>query len=75
MIDNVNEAKKEWEQGQIIFEKGLKAINNYIKSYLCPEGNKKEFDNVEFRAEGNEVHRPLKTQFGYHLIEITSRSV
>lgn len=34
----------------------------------------KEFDDVVFSAEINKVHGPVKTQFGYHLIEITSRS-
>ena len=33
----------------------------------------KEFDEVVFSAELNQVHGPVKTQFGYHLIEITSR--
>lgn len=34
----------------------------------------KEFDQVVFRDEVGKVHGPVKTQFGYHLIEITSRS-
>ena len=34
----------------------------------------KEFDDVVFSAELNKVHGPVKTQFGYHLIEITSRT-
>ena len=33
----------------------------------------KEFDEVVFSAELNKVHGPVQTQFGYHLIEITSR--
>jgi len=33
----------------------------------------KEFDEVVFSADLNTVHGPVKTQFGYHLIEITSR--
>lgn len=33
----------------------------------------KEFDKVVFSAELNVVHGPIKTQFGYHLIEILSR--
>lgn len=54
---------------------------------ICPSGKEggglgvfnkgtmiKEFDNVVFSAEVNQVHGPVKTQFGYHLIEITSRS-
>lgn len=32
-----------------------------------------EFDRVVFKAEVGKVHGPVKTQFGYHLIEITSR--
>ena len=32
-----------------------------------------EFDEVVFSAELGKVHGPIKTQFGFHLIEITSR--
>ncbi len=54
---------------------------------VCPSGKQggelgefsqgqmvKEFDDVVFSAELNKVHGPVKTQFGYHLIEITNRS-
>ncbi|MDP8230096.1 MAG: peptidylprolyl isomerase [Candidatus Gorgyraea atricola] len=34
----------------------------------------KEFDQVVFNEEVNKVHGPVKTQFGVHLIEITSRT-
>jgi len=34
----------------------------------------KEFDEVVFSSEVGKVHGPVKTQFGYHLIEITSRT-
>lgn len=33
-----------------------------------------EFDQVVFSAPLNEVQGPVKTQFGYHLLEVTSRS-
>ncbi|OED40645.1 peptidylprolyl isomerase [Chromatiales bacterium (ex Bugula neritina AB1)] len=33
----------------------------------------KEFDEVVFNEAVGEVHGPVKTQFGYHLLEITSR--
>jgi peptidyl-prolyl cis-trans isomerase C len=54
---------------------------------LCPSGREggalgefsqgmmvKEFDDVVFVAELNQVHGPVKTQFGYHLIEIIGRT-
>ncbi len=54
---------------------------------VCPSGKQggelgefsqgqmvKEFDDVVFSAELNKVHGTVKTQFGYHLIEITNRS-
>ncbi len=54
---------------------------------LCPSGAQggdlgefgrgqmvREFDEVVFSGELNKVHGPVKTQFGYHLLEITSRS-
>ena len=53
----------------------------------CPSGRKggdlgqfgpgqmvKEFDEVVFSAEINQVHGPVKTQFGYHLLEVTERT-
>ena len=33
----------------------------------------KEFDEVVFSADLNTVQGPVKTQFGYHLLEVTSR--
>ena len=33
-----------------------------------------EFDTVVFNEEVGAIHGPVKTSFGYHLIEITSRS-
>ncbi len=33
-----------------------------------------EFDKVVFNEEVGKVHGPVKTQFGYHLLEITSRT-
>ena len=34
----------------------------------------KEFDEVVFSGEVGKVLGPVKTQFGYHLIEITERT-
>ena len=34
----------------------------------------KEFNDVVFSADVGKVHGPVQTQFGYHLIEITSRT-
>jgi len=71
--------KKEIEDG-LDFAEAAK-----IKS-SCPSGGNggdlgsfgpgqmvKEFNDVVFSGELNVVHGPVKTQFGYHLIEITSR--
>ena len=53
----------------------------------CPSGKKggdlgefrpgqmvPEFDSVVFKKDVGVVHGPIKTQFGYHLVEITNRS-
>ena len=32
-----------------------------------------EFDNVVFKESIGDVHGPIRTDFGYHLIQITSR--
>jgi peptidyl-prolyl cis-trans isomerase C len=34
----------------------------------------REFDDVVFNQEVGKAHGPVKTQFGYHLVEITGRS-
>lgn len=34
----------------------------------------REFDEVVFKGDLGKVHGPVKTQFGYHLIEIMMRS-
>ncbi len=34
----------------------------------------REFDDVVFSAEVGKVEGPIKTQFGYHLVEVTSRT-
>ena len=34
----------------------------------------REFDDVVFSAELGKPHGPIKTQFGFHVIEITSRT-
>jgi peptidyl-prolyl cis-trans isomerase C len=57
------------------------------KHSTCPSGSQggdlgefgpgemvREFDEVVFSKELNTVHGPVKTQFGYHLLEITSRT-
>lgn len=44
------------------------SLGEFEKGRMVPE-----FDEVVFSAELNKVHGPVQTQFGYHLIEITSR--
>ncbi|MEM7195566.1 MAG: peptidylprolyl isomerase [Pseudomonadota bacterium] len=34
----------------------------------------KEIDRVAFNCEIGPIHGPIKTQFGYHLLQIQSRS-
>jgi len=72
------ELKKEIENGGD-FAKTAKEMSE------CPSGNEggdlgeftpgqmvKAFDKVVFSAEVGKVYGPVKTQFGYHLIEVTS---
>ena len=44
-------------------------LGSFGKGQMVPE-----FDEVIFKDELNVVHGPVQTQFGYHLIEITSRT-
>ena len=78
--DKCDDLKKQIEEGAD-FEEMAKTHS------LCPSGNKggdlgefspgamvPEFDKVVFSEEVGAVHGPIKTQFGYHLIKITSRT-
>ncbi|MGY5450421.1 peptidylprolyl isomerase [Agarivorans sp. MS3-6] len=44
-------------------------LGEFNKGDMVPE-----FDTVVFNEALNTVHGPVKTQFGYHLLEVTSRS-
>ena len=68
-------------------EEGADFADMAKKHSDCPSGNEggnlgefspgqmvPEFDTVVFNDDVGKVHGPVKTQFGYHLIEITSRS-
>jgi len=43
-------------------------LGNFRQGQMVPE-----FDQVVFNDEVGVVHGPVKTQFGYHLLEIQSR--
>lgn len=77
--EKANELKSKIEGGE-----SFEAIAK--EHSTCPSGRKggelgefgpgqmvKEFDTVVFNEPVGEVHGPVKTQFGYHLIEITAR--
>ena len=78
--DKCNELKQEIENGA-----DFAAIAE--QNSTCPSGKSggdlgsfgpgmmvKEFDDVCFNEEVGVVHGPVKTQFGYHLVEVTSRT-
>lgn len=44
-------------------------LGEFGKGMMVPE-----FDAVVFSADVGKTHGPVQTQFGYHLIEITSRT-
>ena len=75
-----NELKNKINSGEITFEDAARDNSS------CPSGSEggalgtfgegqmvPEFDKVVFNDEVGVVHGPVKTQFGYHLLEITSR--
>ena len=75
-----NKLKKEIIKDEITFEKAAK---KYSK---CPSkksgGNLgtfskgemvKEFDAIVFSKDLHRIHGPIKTEFGFHLIEILAR--
>ncbi len=44
------------------------ALGEFSPGQMVPE-----FDRVVFQEDVGKVHGPIQTQFGYHLVEITSR--
>ncbi len=44
------------------------SLGTFSQGQMVPE-----FDRVVFSEALNTVHGPVKTQFGYHLLEITAR--
>lgn len=75
-----NQIKEQIKNGDLDF---VEAAEQYS---LCPSGDTggelgtfgkgqmvKEFEEVVFQAPVNEIQGPVQTQFGYHLIEVTSR--
>ncbi|WP_411123312.1 peptidylprolyl isomerase [Streptomyces sp. x-19] len=77
--DKANELKAQIEAGADFAE--VAKVNS-----TCPSGRQggdlgsfgpgqmvKEFDAVVFSAPTGTVQGPVQTQFGYHLIEVTSR--
>lgn len=49
--------------------KGGGNLGEFFRGQMVPE-----FDKVVFTGELNKVLGPVKTQFGYHLIEVTKRT-
>lgn len=79
--------KEECENLKKEIENGKDFVEVAKKHSSCPSGQQggdlgefspgmmvREFDEVVFRDEVGKVHGPVQTQFGFHLIEITSRS-
>jgi|TARA_R110002050_G_scaffold273777_1_gene417952 peptidyl-prolyl cis-trans isomerase C len=84
LIDNediCNQVKEQIISGELDF---VEAAEQYS---LCPSGDQggalgtfgkgqmvKEFEDVVFSAPVGEIQGPVQTEFGYHLIEVTSRN-
>ena len=72
--------KKEIINNEITFEKAAKKFSKCGSAKrgwnlgTFQKGDMvKEFDNVVFTQDLNKIHGPIKTQFGFHLIEIMAR--
>lgn len=81
------DSKEKCEELKTQIEAGADFAEVAKKHSSCPSGRQggdlgefgpgqmvKEFDEVVFSGELNTVHGPVKTQFGYHLLEITKRT-
>ena len=80
MGDQVVAAMRRVAQGEEFTELARKHsncpsnVNGGALGTFSPGQMVKEFDEVVFNGELNKVLGPVKTQFGYHLLEVTSRS-
>jgi len=81
------ETQQECEQLKQQIEDGADFAEMARQHSRCPSGQQggelgefgpgqmvPEFDKVVFSAEVGKVHGPIQTQFGFHLVEITSRT-
>lgn len=81
------ETKEACEDLKTKIEAGADFAEMARKHSKCPSGKQggelgqfgpgqmvPEFDRVVFKEEVGKVHGPIQTQFGYHLVEITSRT-
>jgi peptidyl-prolyl cis-trans isomerase C len=81
--------KKEKKAKELLrqLESGSDFVELAKEHSTCPSGKKggdlgtfskgdmvPEFDEVIFKASPNKVHGPVRTGFGFHLIEILERS-
>ena len=76
-----NELKNKINSGEISFEDAAKenstcpsgaeggALGTFGEGQMVPE-----FDKVVFNDEVGIVHGPVKTDFGWHLLEVTERN-
>ena len=80
------ETAEECEEIKGKIEKGEDFADIAAKVSKCPSGKQggdlgefgpgqmvPEFDQVVFNEEIGKVHGPVKTQFGFHLLEISKR--
>jgi peptidyl-prolyl cis-trans isomerase C len=79
-IKIANKVKEEILSGTFTFEKAARKYSrcsskkeNGNLGTFCEGEMVKEFDNIVFKEELNILHGPIKTKFGYHLIEIMHR--
>ena len=76
-----SDLKAKIQSGETTFEDAAKSYSQ------CPSGDEggdlgtfsqgqmvPEFDKVVFNDEVGVVHGPVKTQFGWHLLEVTERN-
>lgn len=79
--------KEEAEKIKQLLDKGSDFAQLAKKYSICPSGKKggdlgefspgtmvKAFDNVVFKLPVRKVHGPIKTQFGFHLIQTIYRN-
>ena len=72
ILEEIQSGKKTFEEAAAEYSSCPSGMEGGNLGSFGPGMMVKEFDQVVFSAEVNKIYGPVKTQFGYHLLVVTS---